>query len=191
MAALLVTLASGITVTTATLAPIALALHVDASLLAGVLTGLGRLAPTPPVPRTGSGPGSGPAGAPMPERIAASVNLQRRVLFAVNAARRRENGASEDWIVAQTRAHERASRARAGAAQAVTAAMIEHRSLILGWQAIMDRHTTPGCRAANGHNFHAGRPPVVEGEPAFPGWPHGGTCRCRPVAPYPNAKVIA
>jgi hypothetical protein len=51
---------------------------------------------------------------------------------------------------------------------------------ILGWKAQMDERTTPECRAADGTNFHALVPPAI----GYPGTLHGGTCRCKAVAPF-------
>jgi hypothetical protein len=61
---------------------------------------------------------------------------------------------------------------------------------LLGWQAMRDAKCTPGCVAASGSNFHADRPPIVEGHPAYPGMVHRATCRCIPVAPFPGARVL-
>lgn len=61
---------------------------------------------------------------------------------------------------------------------------------VLGWQAVMDDVTTPGCRAADGRNFLAAAPPFIEGFPAYPGTLHGGACRCQAVPPFPQASLL-
>lgn len=60
---------------------------------------------------------------------------------------------------------------------------------ILGWNAIIDQATTPGCRAANGSNFRADRPPVIEGNPSLPGAVHE-RCRCWASGPHKGAPIL-
>jgi hypothetical protein len=60
---------------------------------------------------------------------------------------------------------------------------------LLGWNAVLDSRTTYGCRAANGQNFYADHPPIVEGHPALPGAVHP-LCRCWPSAPHPGAPIL-
>lgn len=56
----------------------------------------------------------------------------------------------------------------------------------LGWYAQLDGRTTPECRAADGHNFHADHPPAI----GYPGaGPHVG-CRCRPGPAHTGAKSV-
>jgi hypothetical protein len=60
---------------------------------------------------------------------------------------------------------------------------------LLGWNAVMDSRTTYGCRAANGQNFYADDPPIVEGGPALPGAVHS-ECRCWPSQAHEGARVM-
>jgi hypothetical protein len=61
--------------------------------------------------------------------------------------------------------------------------------VLLGWHAVKDRNVTPGCLRADGCNFRADKPPVIEGHPSFPGTVHA-RCRCFPVRPFPGAPVL-
>jgi hypothetical protein len=70
------------------------------------------------------------------------------------------------------------------AAQTVGTPMRSGR-VMLGWKATMDGRTTNECRAANGRNFYADRPPRI----GYPGMVHPH-CRCRPVAPFPGAPLV-
>lgn len=144
--------------------------------------------------------GTGPA-----SRWVVRQNMLRRGAFFLNAARRiqraigqaRAAGKPVRAAVAQAVANERrwfsqhvaASAARAQVGSAVDGIAAQHAGLV-GWQAVNDRHTTPGCRAASGNNFRADRPPVVEGRPSFPGAVHGATCRCYPVPPFPRGRLL-
>lgn len=138
-------------------------------------------------------------------RWALRANLSRRAAFVLAAARRvntavkaarsrnqpamaaiRDALAVEKTYLGQ---HVAASAGRVEAASAVDAAAAKHGNL-LGWQAVKDPRCTPGCANAGGKNFHADRPPMVEGHPAFPGMVHGATCRCIPVKPFKGATVL-
>jgi hypothetical protein len=150
----------------------------------------------PPQPLKGTGPA---------QRQTARANLIRRAAFLLSAARRvqqalssaRSQGQPAGAAVAAALSLERrylaqhlaATAGRARAAAAVDKMAAAHGSL-LGWQAVKDARCTPGCAAANGKNFRADRPPVVEGWPAYPGMVHGATCRCTPVAPFKGAPVM-
>ena len=85
-------------------------------------------------------------------------------------------------------AHLAASRKRADAGAAVDNAAAKYGTL-LGWKAVLDKATTPGCRKASGSNFRVDDPPVIEGSPAFPGSAHPH-CRCIPVKAYRGAPVM-
>lgn len=119
----------------------------------------------------------------------------RRVNTAVKAARSRNQpvmAAIRDALTVEKTylgQHVAASAGRVEAASAVDAAAAKHGNL-LGWQAVKDPRCTPGCANASGKNFHADRPPMVEGHPAFPGMVHGATCRCIPVKPFKGAAVL-
>jgi hypothetical protein len=71
-----------------------------------------------------------------------------------------------------------------GAAREVGTLMRSGR-VLLGWKATMDSRTTGECRAANGRNFYADRPPSI----GYPGMVHPH-CRCKAVAPYPDARIV-
>jgi hypothetical protein len=121
------------------------------------------------------------------------TSAARRAAYALNAARRLDAaGVTPEAVDAEHRhmgQHDLAEAKRQVAAQAVDEASARH-GLTLGWYARMDDRTTPGCRAANGQNFDARRPPTIEGSPAYPGQPHGGTCRCRPGPPHPGGTLL-
>jgi hypothetical protein len=74
-------------------------------------------------------------------------------------------------------------------ASAAVDGMAETYGNLLGWNAVLDARTTAGCRAANGSNFYADAPPVVEGAPAYPGSVHS-LCRCFPGPPRRGAPVL-
>jgi len=57
---------------------------------------------------------------------------------------------------------------------------------VLGWYARMDSDkTTPECRAANGKNFSALKPPKI----GWPGLVHVN-CRCEPGKPFRDGKML-
>jgi hypothetical protein len=144
--------------------------------------------------------GTGPA-----QRWALRANLARRASFFLHAARRTQQAivaarskgqpvmaAIRDALATERRfmaLHVQASTGRVQAASAVDGAAATYGNL-LGWQATKDKRCTPGCAKASGKNFHADRPPMVEGHPAFPGMVHGATCRCIPVKPFKGAPVL-
>jgi hypothetical protein len=128
-------------------------------------------------------------------RAAFVLAAARRVNTAVKAARSRNQpamAAIRDALAVEKRylgQHVQASAGRVEAASAVDRAAAKHGNL-LGWQAKMDDHTTAECRNADRRNFHADRPPVLsDGTVAFPGTVHSH-CRCKPIAPWPGAKVL-
>lgn len=139
----------------------------------------------------------GPAGAQV-----SRLNTARRAQFAVAAANRvtgamvsaRSRG--EDVTRAGEQATERerryfqqhldAMRQRSVNAMAIDMMVLEHGNL-LGWLSRKDSHVTPECRRASGMNFYADDPPYI----GLPGiGPHVG-CRCRAVAPWPGARLLA
>lgn len=143
--------------------------------------------------------GTGPA-----QRWAIRQNLIRRASFFVHAAKRvqaaivaarsqdepvmaaiRDALATERKYMSQ---HIAASTGRVQAATAVDGMAAVHGDL-LGWKTWLDDRTSAGCRRADGSNFSASRPPVVEGHAAYPGAVHP-YCRCRPVAPYRDAPLL-
>jgi hypothetical protein len=144
--------------------------------------------------------GTGPA-----QRWAIRLNYLRRAQFFLAAARRvhaaivaarsrdepvlaaiRDALGSERRFMSQ---HVAACSQRVRAASAVDGMAAVHGN-VLGWQAVLDARCSPGCAKASGKNFHADRPPVIEGHPAFPGAVHGSSCRCIPVAPFKGAEVL-
>ena len=56
---------------------------------------------------------------------------------------------------------------------------------LLSWRAVLDRRTTPECRAANGWNFKADRMPAI-------GWPGAVHvhCRCTSGPAIPGAPLL-
>lgn len=103
-----------------------------------------------------------------------------RATYLVNAATRLSKGthtqAQERTYLAS---HLNAAHNRARAAAEVDQAAAQHGDT-LGWKAVMDSVTTPECKAAHGNNFSVFSPPKI----GLPGTLHGGTCRCRAVAPF-------
>ena len=74
------------------------------------------------------------------------------------------------------------NREKSGAA--VDSASMEHGRL-LGWHTVLDARTSPECKAANRHNFHADQMPRI----GYPGMVHPN-CRCFPGAPFPGAPMV-
>ena len=128
------------------------------------------------------------------------LNAARRAQFAIAAAVRvmramteaRSRGesmtrAGQEAVERERRyfqQHLDAMRQRAIAAARVDMAALEHGDF-LGWSTTLDRHTSPECRAANGRNFYADRPPDI----GYPGAVHPA-CRCKPVAPWPGGRLL-
>jgi hypothetical protein len=56
---------------------------------------------------------------------------------------------------------------------------------LVGWHATLDARTSPECRAANGANFPANRPPSI-------GWPGAvhPHCRCKPGVPFATSRMV-
>lgn len=82
--------------------------------------------------------------------------------------------------------HLNAERSRREAAARVDVTAKKLGVTTLGWRAVMDDRTTPECRQANGSNFEVARPPAI----GYPGTLHGGTCRCRPTAPFRGQPLV-
>lgn len=144
--------------------------------------------------------GTGPA-----QRWAVRTNAVRRAQFFLAASRRVQAAADRarsrnehigaaiakalkaEWryqsaMIAMTQK-------RVSAASAVDG-MAAASGNLLGWQAILDARTSPGCAKANGCNFYADRPPpVVEGRPSLPGCAHPA-CRCIPVRAFKDAALL-
>ena len=55
----------------------------------------------------------------------------------------------------------------------------------LGWYAVLDRKTTPECRAANGKNFDRRKPPPI----GYPGSVHP-FCRCKAGPPHATKQDV-
>lgn len=73
---------------------------------------------------------------------------------------------------------------RMDAAARVDTAVMEQ-GLLLGWNTVTDRRTSPECKAASGRNFRADRMPKI----GYPGMVHPH-CRCYPGPPRPGAKLL-
>jgi len=118
-----------------------------------------------------------------------------RAWYVANAVRRLERAGDSEaarakeslwfrWhLAAMSNRLARAEQVDMAAASVASVGPSGHR--MLGWQAVIDNSTTPECRAANGKNFRADRPPVI-------GWPGSvhPKCRCRAVAPFRGAPTI-
>jgi hypothetical protein len=95
--------------------------------------------------------------------------------------------AEERYYALHLQAEER--RQRAAALQDMTARLLGDRTettlAYLGWHAVLDEHTTPECRAADGSNFRADQMPLI-------GWPGAvhAACRCTCGPPIPGAPLL-
>lgn len=115
----------------------------------------------------------------------------RRAAYALAAARRL--AAREPDVDAERRflaQHLAAERGRSEAATQVDGEFARY-GPVLGWRAKQPRDalTSPGCAQAHGQNFHAMRPPIVEGTPSLPGTVHPA-CRCTAGPPWPSAGLL-
>jgi hypothetical protein len=144
--------------------------------------------------------GTGPA-----TRWSVSQNEIRRAAFTLASVRRIQRAADEakaqgqpviDAIMRQVQAerrylgqHVEATNGRLQSASAVDGMAYLH-GPVLSWNAVKDARCTPGCRLADGKNFRADRPPIVEGHPAYPGSVHGATCRCTAGPPRRGAAML-
>ena len=128
------------------------------------------------------------------------MNAARRAQYVVAATKRvlgaardaRAKGLPAGAAVADALATERryyqmhlaAMASRAAAAGQTDAAAAKYGDL-LGWRSILDGHTSPECRAADGWNYLASRMPDI----GYPGGVHA-SCRCSPSAPHPGGKLL-
>lgn len=157
--------------------------------------GIGLVLAMPQQPMEGTGPA---------QRWAVRTNELRRSSFTLSASRRIQQAIDDarahgeplgpaigDAARAEQRffaAHVQASDQRIKATSAVDG-MAGMYGNLLGWHAVKDKNVTPGCLAADGKNFRADDPPVVEGSPSYPGAVHA-RCRCFPVPPRPGAPIL-
>jgi hypothetical protein len=111
--------------------------------------------------------------------------VARRAMYFVTASRRMATGGSPTAEARLFGAHLAAERRREKAAEQIDTAAAQFGDT-LGWKAVLDDRTTPLCRAAHGRNFSAAKPPEI----GWPGIAHGGNCRCRPRAPWPNGSML-
>lgn len=110
----------------------------------------------------------------------------RQAAYLLSAIRRlAEDPEDEPAERRYLRQHLNAERARREAAAKVDKAA-EQWGPVLGWRSVRDERVTPECRAADGRNFSATRPPLI----GYPGTLHGGTCRCFATAPWPDAEML-
>lgn len=138
-------------------------------------------------PRIGTRPtvGAAQALAGPAQAFASRTEAPHTAAFLLVAARRLAAGGSFDRERAFLAQHMAARQARQDAARAVDVAGRRF-GPVLGWHAVMDARTTAACRAAHGHNFRVAVPPAV----GYPGSLHGGTCRCRPGAPFAGGGTV-
>jgi hypothetical protein len=143
--------------------------------------------------------GTGPA-----TRWAVGQNTLRRAAFTLASVRRIQAAADDarahgqpvidaiQTAVARERTyfkqHVAASQKRVAATSAVDGMASLHGNL-LGWRTVRDKNVTAGCLSANGKNWRVDDPPIVEGQPSFPGTVHA-LCRCRPTPPRRGAPVM-
>jgi hypothetical protein len=131
---------------------------------------------------------------------ASRTNTLRRAQFALNSARRltsdiieaRSHGvpviqALTAGITRERRyfgQHRDAIWQRAQAAAQVDMAAWSYGDL-LGWNTVLDSHTSADCRAADGRNFYASTPPLI----GYPGSVHPH-CRCYPGPAHVGARML-
>lgn len=143
--------------------------------------------------------GTGPA-----TRWAVRVNETRRGAYALAAMRRiqravddaRAQGEPVNGAIGAALARERtywaqhiaASQHRVAATSAVDGMAGTYGNL-LSWRTVRDANVTPGCLAADGKNWRVDDPPVIEGNPSFPGAVHA-RCRCKAGPPRRGAPVM-
>lgn len=130
------------------------------------------------------------------------LNTLRRAQFLVSAARRvtadiRRAVSHDESVLAVVRAaasrerryygqHLTATWNRTDAAAKVDSAAMMLGTVLLGWNTVLDSHTSPECRAANGLNFRADIMPRI----GYPGMVHPH-CRCYPGRSRPGARLLA
>jgi hypothetical protein len=131
----------------------------------------------------------------------ARLNLMRRAQFVLNAAKRlakdvqdaRSTGSGKilqalaSGIARERRyfsMHMAAIWNRTQAAARVDSAALDYGDL-LGWNTVIDGHTSAECRAANGKNFYASSMPTI----GYPGMVHPH-CRCYPGRPHTGAAML-
>jgi hypothetical protein len=128
------------------------------------------------------------------------TNVIRRAQFALSSARRltadireaRSKGQSVNIALMAGINRERryfgqhrdAIWNRAQAAQQVDMAAWAYGDL-LGWNTVLDSHTSAECRAANGKNFYASSVPLI----GYPGSVHPH-CRCYPGPAHVGARLL-
>jgi hypothetical protein len=133
-------------------------------------------------------------------RQVARMNTARRAQFVVAAATRlwhagrdaRAKGEPVKAALARQLGTERRyyqmhmdamwNRARAAGRVDLEAAV--HGDL-LGWNTVIDGHTSAECRAADGKNFYVSHVPLI----GFPGAVHPN-CRCFPGPAHPGARLL-
>ena len=138
---------------------------------------------------------SGPA-----TRNIVRLNLVRRAQFLVASAKRITSNMvyarSHDQSVQQTLADSISDERRfysqhllAGWNRMQAAAKVDSAAgdlgLLLGWNTVLDAHTSPECRAASGRNFRADIMPSI----GYPGMVHPH-CRCFPGPARPGARLL-
>lgn len=130
---------------------------------------------------------------PLPPEVAqrtatgfvARTETPRAAAFLYDSAARLSAGGSTDAERRYIAQHLQARQMRSTMARRVDAASRLF-GPVLGWRAVMDKLTTPACRAAHGSNFHFASPPAI----GYPGTLHGGSCRCLPGPPFPGAVSV-
>jgi hypothetical protein len=114
----------------------------------------------------------------------------KRVLGSVRDARAKGGSLTDafrDAMATERRyylMHVAAMANRANAAAKTDAAARKYGDL-LGWNAVLDGHTSPECRDADGKNYRASAMPDI----GYPGGVHDA-CRCSPSAPHPGGKLL-
>jgi hypothetical protein len=132
--------------------------------------------------------------------ITSRQNALRRAQFVLAAGRRvtrdladaRAHGQPLSRVLADSVTRERryfsqhldAMWNRAKAAAQVDSAAMTYGNL-LGWNTVLDGHTSPECRAADGKNFEATDQPLI-------GWPGAvhPHCRCYPGPAHAGARML-
>lgn len=133
-------------------------------------------------------------------RTVMMLNLVRRAQFVYSASKRiaaaitEAHSRGEDVLEAFYKAAEAERRYygqhllatwnRADAAAKTDSAAMEY-GLLLGWNTVIDKHTSAECRHADGRNFWADAMPLI----GYPGMVHPH-CRCWPGKPVPGAPIL-
>lgn len=124
-----------------------------------------------------------------PGSIQAAMTRERGLLRQhLEATRLRNEAAGRvqdeyDKVSAQRQTENRAK--RAAGQESTLGLLAKSRNIELGWYTVLDKRTSPECRAADGKNFDPLQPPTI----GLPGTVHP-RCRCLPGPPHPTNQRV-